>query len=77
MKANKIDELRVQTIKNKMKLNIFSGTAMYQLLVIQAFRPDRVIAAAQNFVSAVLGPEFMYQAEKELDLAACVEKEIR
>ncbi|CAG9813267.1 unnamed protein product [Phaedon cochleariae] len=53
------------------------GTAMYQLLVIQAFRPDRVIAAAQNFVSIVLGNEFMYQAEKELDLAACVEKEIR
>lgn len=50
---------------------------MYQLLVIQAFRPDRVIAAAANFVSAVLGQEFMYQAEKELDLAACVEKEIR
>lgn len=50
---------------------------MYQLLVIQAFRPDRVIAAAQHFVSTVLGPEFMYQAEKELDLAVCVEKEIR
>lgn len=50
---------------------------MYQLLVIQAFRPDRVIAAAANFVSAVLGQDFMYQAEKELDLAACVEKEIR
>lgn len=53
------------------------GTAMYQLLVIQAFRPDRVIAAAHNFVSAVLGPAFMYQAEKELDLAFCVEREIR
>lgn len=50
---------------------------MYQLLVIQAFRPDRVIAAAQHFVATVLGPEYMYQAEKELDLAVCVEKEIR
>lgn len=53
------------------------ATAMYQLLVIQAFRPDRVIAAAHHFVSAVLGADFMYQAEKELDLAACVEREIR
>lgn len=58
-------------------IRTFLGTAMYQLLVIQAFRPDRVIAAAQNFVGTVLGPDYMYQAEKELDLAACVEKEIR
>ncbi|XP_050499617.1 dynein heavy chain, cytoplasmic isoform X4 [Diabrotica virgifera virgifera] len=53
------------------------GRAMYQLLVIQAFRPDRVIAAAHNFVSVVLGADFMYLAEKELEFAACVEKEIR
>ncbi|CAH0551344.1 unnamed protein product [Brassicogethes aeneus] len=53
------------------------GTSMYQLLVIQAFRPDRVIAAASLFVTAVLGVDFMPSAEKELDLAACVEKEIR
>ncbi|RZC33924.1 Dynein heavy, DHC N2, AAA 9 and/or MT domain containing protein [Asbolus verrucosus] len=53
------------------------GTSMYQLLVIQAFRPDRVIAAAQLFVSAVLGEDFMPSAEKEMDLAECVEKEIR
>ncbi|CAH1114572.1 unnamed protein product [Psylliodes chrysocephalus] len=53
------------------------GRGMYQLLVIQAFRPDRVIAAAQSFVAAVLGPDFMYLAEKELDFATCIEKEIR
>jgi dynein heavy chain 1 len=53
------------------------GTSMYQLLVIQVFRPDRVIAAAQLFVAAVLGDNFMPNAEKELDLAECVEKEIR
>lgn len=53
------------------------GTAMYQLLLIQAFRPDRVIAAAQIFVSAVLGDDFMPNAEKELDLASCVETELR
>lgn len=53
------------------------GTAMHQLLLIQAFRPDRVIAAAQIFVSSVLGENFMPNAEKELDLAACVETELR
>lgn len=53
------------------------GTAMYQLLVIQAFRPDRIIAAAALFVSAVMGPEFMAAAEREIDLGAIVEKEIK
>lgn len=50
--------------------------SMHQLLLIQAFRPDRVIAAAHLFVSTVLGEEFMPIAEKELDFAACVEKEL-
>nr|CAD7423028.1 unnamed protein product [Timema monikensis] len=56
------------------------GTAMYQLLrffCVQAFRPDRVIAAGQLFVSAVLGEDFMPAAEKELDLASNVETELR
>lgn len=53
------------------------GSAMYQLLLIQVFRPDRVIAAAQLFVTSVLGANFMQTAEKELDLASCVEKELR
>ncbi|GLV39725.1 Dynein heavy chain 64C [Carabus blaptoides fortunei] len=53
------------------------GSAMYQLLLIQTFRPDRVIAAAQLFVTAVLGEYFMNTAEKELDLAACVESELK
>ncbi|XP_063237430.1 dynein heavy chain, cytoplasmic isoform X2 [Bacillus rossius redtenbacheri] len=53
------------------------GTAMYQLLVIQAFRPDRVIAAGQLLVAAVLGDDFMPSAEKELDLAGSVETELR
>ncbi|XP_046993439.1 dynein heavy chain, cytoplasmic isoform X2 [Schistocerca americana] len=51
--------------------------AMYQLLIIQAFRPDRVIAASQLLVSAVLGEDFMPAAEKELDLAASVETELK
>lgn len=43
----------------------------------QAFRPDRVIAAASILVSAVLGEDFMPSAEKELDFGECVEKELR
>ncbi|XP_060529688.1 dynein heavy chain, cytoplasmic isoform X3 [Cylas formicarius] len=53
------------------------GSAVYQLLVIQAFRPDRVIAAAQLFVSAVLGADFMPSAEKELELGSIIEKELK
>lgn len=46
-------------------------------LIAQTFRGDRVIAAAQIFVSAVLGEHFMFAAEKELDLGAIVENEIQ
>lgn len=53
------------------------GTAMYQLLLIQSFRADRVIAAAQLFVGTVLGESFMPSAEKELDFATVVDKELQ
>ncbi|XP_055383630.1 dynein heavy chain, cytoplasmic isoform X2 [Condylostylus longicornis] len=52
------------------------ATSMYQLLLIQAFRPDRVCAAAHNFVSTVIGEDFMPLAEAELDFALCVEKQL-
>ncbi|XP_053612057.1 dynein heavy chain, cytoplasmic isoform X5 [Plodia interpunctella] len=50
--------------------------AMYRLLLIQAFRPDRVIAAATQLVSAVLGPTFMSKAETELDLTSITEHQL-
>lgn len=50
--------------------------AMHRLLLIQAFRPDRVIAAGQLLVSTVLGDDFMPLAEKELDFSACVENQL-
>ncbi|KAK6637160.1 Dynein heavy chain, cytoplasmic [Polyplax serrata] len=53
------------------------GDAMYQLLAIQTFRPDRVIAAATQFVCVVLGDDFMPTAEKELNLAERWESELR
>ncbi|KAL1138869.1 hypothetical protein AAG570_008931 [Ranatra chinensis] len=52
------------------------ATAMNRLLLIQTFRPDRVIAAAQVFVSAVLGEGFIASAERELDLGAITEREL-
>ncbi|KFM80266.1 Dynein heavy chain, cytoplasmic, partial [Stegodyphus mimosarum] len=53
------------------------GTAMHELLVTQAFRPDRVIAKALQVVSAVLGNNFLAEAEVELDLASIVENEVK
>lgn len=37
-------------------------------MFVQAFRPDRVIAAGHLFVCAVLGESFTQSAERELDL---------
>ncbi|XP_011314571.1 dynein heavy chain, cytoplasmic isoform X1 [Fopius arisanus] len=53
------------------------GTAVHQLLIIQAFRPDRVIAAAALFISAALGEKFMAAAEVELDFASVVENQLK
>lgn len=53
------------------------GDAMHQLIAIQTFRPDRVIAAAALFVSAVMGEEFMPAAERELCLSERWETELR
>ncbi|KPI98422.1 Dynein heavy chain, cytoplasmic [Papilio xuthus] len=50
--------------------------AMYRLLLIQAFRPDRVIAAATQLVGAVLGGGFMARAETELELAAITDTQL-
>ena len=50
--------------------------AAYQLLLIQTFRPDRVISSAQQFVSIVMNTQFMEKAEIELDFKSCVEHEL-
>lgn len=44
--------------------------------IVQAFRPDRVIAAASQLVSSVLGTGFMSRAETEFDLAAVTETQL-
>ncbi|XP_055846761.1 dynein heavy chain, cytoplasmic isoform X3 [Episyrphus balteatus] len=52
------------------------SSSFHQLLLIQAFRPDRVIAAGHNVVNTVLGEDFMSTAEKELDFAQVIEKQL-
>lgn len=52
------------------------GKALHQLLVIQAFRPDRLMAMATIFVTMAMGEAFQQQANV-LDLAAVVENEVR
>ena len=54
------------------------GKCFYQLLVIQTFRPDRLLAMGSNFVATVIGKDFMSAAEQELhvDLAKIVNKEV-
>ena len=42
------------------------GQSVHRLLAVQAFRPDRFIAAAHQFVGTVLVQSFMQQAEQVL-----------
>ena len=52
------------------------GKALYKLLVIQAFRADRLMAMASIFVATVLGEAFTHSAEQELNLAEIVTNEV-
>ncbi|XP_013402014.1 cytoplasmic dynein 1 heavy chain 1-like isoform X1 [Lingula anatina] len=53
------------------------GKALYQMLVIQTFRPDRLLAMGHTFVVTVMGNMFFHDIEQEVNLAAIVENEIR
>jgi hypothetical protein len=44
--------------------------AMHQLIMVNTFRQDRLVAAAKKFTSCILGSSFDYVAEKELDLVS-------
>ena len=52
------------------------GQAMYRMLMVQTFRPDRLMTAAHHFVDAALGSTFMQAGSKELNLADVVENEV-
>lgn len=69
-------EQNVPPLWDESKTTTPVSATMHQLLLIQAFRPDRVVAAAHVFVDTVLGEEFMPMAEKELDFGSVVEKQL-
>ena len=53
-----------------------TGKVLYQMLVLNAFRPDNLISMTHRFTSVIMGDSFMQQAEQELDLASVVENEV-
>jgi len=53
------------------------GKTMYEILMVQTFRPDRLLAATHNFVNAALGNTFIQAADKEIPLADIVETEVQ
>lgn len=53
------------------------GLAMNQLLVIQTFRPDRVISMITRVVNTVFGEEFLHMVATEYDLGHAVDKLIK
>lgn len=69
-------ELNVPQLWDESKALSPISAALHQLLLIQAFRPDRVVAASHIFVSTVMGEDFMPLAESELDFASCVEQQL-
>ena len=52
------------------------GKAVYKMLVIQAFRMDRLLAMAHILVATVLGESFLQEAEQELNLTSVVQNEV-
>ena len=49
---------------------------MHQLLLIESFRPDRMLAMSHIFVTKVLGETFMNIIEQPLDLGNIVDSEV-
>lgn len=53
------------------------GEAIHKMLLVQAFRPDRVCASAALFVNTVLADGFLGIGEREVDLKQVVEEEVK
>ena len=52
------------------------GQSLYNLLLVEAFRPDRLLAAVNQFVASVMGEEFLNVIDSPLDLRRVVEEEV-
>ncbi|KAL6478123.1 hypothetical protein MHYP_G00139580 [Metynnis hypsauchen] len=70
-------ELSVPYLWAEEKTTTPIGQAVHQILLIQAFRPDRLLAMSNIFVSKVLGDTFMSIIEQPLDLANIVDSEVK
>lgn len=53
------------------------GRVMHQLLVIQTFRPDRIISIVNRVVNVIFGEQFSHNVHTEYDLGMAVEKLIK
>ena len=51
--------------------------SMLRLLLVQAVRPDRVIAAGHQLVDAIMGEAFVPAGEREVELGTMVETEVK
>ena len=50
---------------------------VHKILAIQAFRPDRLMAATHQLVNSIMGVSFTAEAETELNLAQIIESEVK
>ena len=63
----------------KMILLLLTGDlvkAFLQLLVVQTFRPDRLLAMGHIFVVTIMGEDFQQDAEQDPKLSVVVEEEV-
>ena len=50
--------------------------AFLQLLVVQTFKPDRLLAMGNIFVANIMGEDFQQEAEQDPNLSVVVEEEV-
>uniref|UniRef100_A0A0L8I729 Dynein heavy chain, cytosolic n=1 Tax=Octopus bimaculoides TaxID=37653 RepID=A0A0L8I729_OCTBM len=74
---NPTPETNVPTIWNEEKPLTDTGKVVFSLLMIRAFRPDRLVSNVRMFVEKILGETFAHTAEKELNLSEVVENEVK
>jgi len=69
----------VQSNSHKYNLFLLTGDVVkpfLQLLVVQTFRPDRLLAMGHIFVATIMGEDFQQEAEQDPNLSVVVEEEV-
>lgn len=74
---NSTPETNVPTIWNEEKPLNDTGRVVFSLLMIRAFRPDRLVSTVRMFIEKILGETFSHTAEKELNMSEVVENEVK